>query len=286
MARHEGWRVLLRIEDIDAARCRQAHEHSIRESLRWLGIDWDEEVDAQSLRRPRHIDPLRTLCSEGMAFHAAHSRRELRAHESTEPREEAAPHAGDEVLRFPRSLRPAIAASTFDAQTGPWRLRNEAAPTLIQDGFLGELRVDTADVWGDPIIWTRDGSPSYQWAVTIDDADDGVTDVIRGSDLLQSAALQDVLHRALGHAPPSWWHVPLVRDAEGARLAKRTGAASLAWMQEGGARAGDVVALVARMVGLHDGTAPLSSHEFSRLCSPSALRDQLSSRRTGIVALP
>ncbi len=230
-----------------------------------------------------------SLCADGMAFHATPSRRELRAIKAVaggDGGDEAAPHAGEPVLRFPPSMRPAVARVRFDPSTGPWRFRNDAGPTLIQDGFLGTLTMDTASVWGDPIVWTRSGAPSYQLAVTVDDGDDGVTDVVRGADLFQSAALQTVLHRGLGRTPPRWWHVPLVLDAGGARLAKRTGAMSLLQMKECGACAGELVARVASMIGLRDGTAPVTSAEFARLCNPATLREHCLKRRDGIVALP
>lgn len=277
MARHLGWRVILRIEDIDRSRCSREHEDSIRSALLWLGIDWDGEVSRQSLRRDHAIEVLTQLAERGDIFLAQHSRRELR-----ESNAASAPHGSGDVLRFPAALRPPLerrVGARFDPSLGPWRWCNDLPPTTIRDGFLGEHDIDSQSVWGEPIVWSRDGVPSYQFAVSLDDGVDGVTDVIRGADLLESSALQSGLHRALSRSAPHWWHVPLAMDDAGQRLAKRTGAAALDHTHD---RADELRGRVALLYGLADTDRPLARERFVELCEPSALAQALFSRRAGV----
>jgi glutamyl-tRNA synthetase len=121
--------------------------------------------------------------------------------------------------------------------------------------------VHLAQAHGDFIVWTKAGIPSYQLACAVDDAELGVTDVVRGVDLLPSAAPQQLLHRLLGHASPRWWHVPLVRDAAGRRLAKRDGDEGLDALRARGVTPDRIVGLVAWSAGL----APLEPCPCQRL---------------------
>ncbi|NBX24191.1 MAG: hypothetical protein EBR52_08865, partial [Microbacteriaceae bacterium] len=133
-------------------------------------------------------------------------------------------------------------------------VRVEAGEMRVHDELLGPRDFDPAAQHGDFLVWTKAGVPSYQLACAVDDGELGVTDVVRGADLLESAALQGLLLHALGHAQPRWWHLPLVRDAQGARLAKRDGAEGLIGLQRDGVQADRVRGVVAWWMG----AAPLA----------------------------
>lgn len=224
---------------------------------------------------------MRQLAQQGEVFHAPHTRRELRQASGI-----VAPHAGDESLRFDASLRPLPRASGFEPSIGPWRMRNDAAPATVHDGFLGDHTIDSVAMWGDPIVWTRDGYPSYQAAVTIDDGDDEVTDVVRGADLLPSSSLQATIHQRLGRTPPRWWHVPVVLDEAGQRLAKRSGAAALAAIRGSGVSADELRGRAGRALGLWHDVHGATIDAWLDACAPPRLSESLAVRQDGIRVLP
>lgn len=266
VARRSRWRIVLRLEDLDAQRAHHEAEADVRWMLEWLGIDWDGEAVRQSERVEWHVECMRVLESKGVVFEAPQSRAELRALRSdagdARSRGDAAanasasdgadaPHEGDDVLRFPASLRPPPDRWRFADRAMNHRLALESGNECVHDEILGTRAFDPANIWGDPLVWLKNGVASYQLAVVADDIAQGVTDVIRGSDLLPSAALQQRLHALLAEraTPPRWWHLPLVRDAAGKRLAKRHDALSVAALAERGATADRIRGVVAYWLG-------------------------------------
>jgi glutamyl-tRNA synthetase len=252
-ARSRGGRVLLRIEDLDGERCRPELIERMLADLAWLGLDWDGEPSLQS----RGIDALNAavgeLCERGLVYPCVCTRADVRAAQS-------APQAGDEELRYPGTCAGRW-ASAADAERESGRaacLRLRVAPGAIEvrDAFAGVHRFDPAREVGDFPVTRRSGLPAYQLAAVVDDARSGVTEIVRGDDLLPSTARQILLQRALRLPQPAWWHVPLVLDAGGRRLAKRHGAPSLAELRARGVDARAVVGWVARVSGIEADARP------------------------------
>ena len=273
LARNLGWRIVLRLEDLDLGRVKAgAHEAAI-DDMRWIGVDWDGEPEVQSRDLAPYRAALERLAADGRVFRCDRSRAEIRGAAS-------APHSEDGETRYPPELRPsgpwprAIAASGEGAWEANHRLRVDPGPERVHDEFLGDFTFDPGLECGDMVVWTKLGVPAYQLAVVVDDARHGVTDVVRGDDLLASAARQQLIARALGLAHARWWHVPLVYGDDGKRLAKRHGSHSLAAMRAAGVAPERVIGWCARSLGLGTERA-LSAHEFLARATPDALRSAM-----------
>ena len=274
LARRLDWRLLLRIEDLDRPRVRQDAEASILRSLEWLGIDHDGASARQSLRAGAYERAMEALAREGFVFESPHSRAQVRAAGGDEEAlPSSAPHAGA-AAAFPRSLRPVgRAAWRFVDRRVNHRFRTPDGPEQVVDQVLGRHSIDLAREMGDFIVWSKAGVAGYQLAVVVDDAESGVTDVVRGADLLPSAAAQQCVRRALGHPIPRWWHLPLVVDDEGRRLSKRDGDLALDRLEARGIAPQRVVGLVASWVGLVPSPQTMSAAEFRDACDPERLRE-------------
>ena len=268
LARQLGWRVLLRLDDLDAPRVAAGGERGVIDDLRWLGLDWDGAPIRQSARMDRYRHAMNTLAQAGRVFESPHSRAEVREAALAA----SAPQEGEVHAVFPRSLRPEPGAA--------WRFTNErvnhraAVPdgiVRVHDELLGERAFDLAGEHGDFIVWAKAGMPSYQLACAVDDGELGVTDVVRGEDLLGSAAVQQLLLGWLGHAAPRWWHLPLVRDAAGRRLAKRDGDEGLVALRNAGVSPDRIRGLVASWLGLLDTPRPLDMTALLALSAPDRL---------------
>ena len=331
-------RVLLRIEDLDAQRCKEHFTQSMLEDLRWLGIGWTHGYRAadsatavtvaasaaaststytaaaiaepgaveqqlaphcQSRRAHLYAAALRLLRRHGFVYPSPHSRKA--AHQARKAEEEqvaasssslsaiasanasaegaiavsaaSAPNEGDCEALFPTSLRPAPVSPLSQASSEPlpdegevnWRflVDGAAAPVCFQDNCLGLQTFRPQVDFGDFVVFTKAGYAAYELAVVVDDALQGVTEVVRGADLLLSTARQLLLLRALAtcvqrdmaagntntcpelplqalQSEPQYFHCPLVRDGAGVRLAKRTGAETLRAMREAGLTAAEV----------------------------------------------
>lgn len=257
LARREGWRVLLRVEDLDGPRVKPEAVVGIEETLSWLGIDWDEGPLIQSQDLSLYRMAIERLVREGNAFPCALTRGQIAAAAS-------APQQGAHELRYDAGLRPKEWKRRFtDAQTN-WRFLVEPGTVRFRDLFAGEQAVDPAAVIGDFIVWTKRGMPAYQLAVVVDDARQGVTHVARGDDLLDSAARQLLLYRALDLSPePAYCHLPLVVGQDGLRLAKRHGDSRLEEYRAAGVPVEAVIGLLGRWCGLRGGGRfKLSAAEF------------------------
>src|SRR5262245_6965338 len=244
-ARARGGRVLLRIEDIDGLRVKADAAAAAIEDLRWLGLDWDGEVVVQSQRLPLYAQAAERLVAQGLAYPCVCTRREVEDAASA-PHEGA---AGDGPV-YPGTCR------------GKWRTREDASAATGRDAAL-RFRVDVATVpfadrfagaqrgaiAGDFVVQKRDGGPAYQLAVVVDDAAQGVSEVLRADDLLPSTPRQLLLYAALSLAAPAWVHVPLVVGKDGLRLAKRHGDTSLRHLRERGVEPGALVGHLAFLCG-------------------------------------
>lgn len=265
LARRRGWRIVMRIDDLDGPRIRTGAAEGVLDTLRWLGIDWDGEPILQSRDHARHVDAMRTLARAGLAYPCALSRREI---------EEAmsAPHAGDHESRFPPELRPRIAARDFDDETTSWRFVTPPGKVRFDDEFAGPQTFDPSISVGDFPVWTARAQASYQLAVVVDDHAQGVTHVVRGDDLLDSTARQLLLMRALRLAPePSYAHLPLVVGPDGRRLAKRHGDTRIDAYRARAVPPERIVGLVASWCGLCREPHEMTSGEFAAALHPASI---------------
>lgn len=271
LARRQGWRIVLRIEDLDGPRVKpEAIEACVR-TLGWLGIDWDIGPLIQSEDLGPCEQAMGALASRGLVYPCELTRSEIDAAASAphdgEGRDRApGPSGGPEggENRFPPGLRPAdLGPRPFDDPTTNWRFLTPPGPVAFDDACAGPQRQDPARDVGDFVVWTRRGQPAYQLAVVVDDHRQGVTQVVRGDDLLGSAARQLLLMRALGLGPePAYTHLPLVVGGDGRRLAKRHGDTRLATYQQTGVAAERVIGLLGWWCGVAAERVPMSAAEF------------------------
>lgn len=221
-----GGRLLLRIEDIDTTRCRPEYEAMILEDLAWLGLAWEEPVWRQSERMPHYCAALAALERRRMVYPCFCTRAEVR---------ELATAEGPEGPIYPgtcRTLpREAVRARVAAGEPAAWRLDladalSVVGPVTWTDAHAGAQRWDGRG-WGDVVLARKDIGTSYHLAVTVDDAAQGITDVIRGVDLFHATHVHVVLQRLLGLPTPRYAHHELLTGDDGAKLSKRHGAESL-----------------------------------------------------------
>nr|WP_047166714.1 tRNA glutamyl-Q(34) synthetase GluQRS [Sphingomonas sp. Y57] len=245
LARAKGGHFLLRIEDIDPTRCRPEHVAGILEDLRWLGLAWDGEVVFQSKRLPLYAAALDRLKAMGLVYPCFCTRARIAAEIAASA---AAPHGPDGPL-YPGICRglgeDERAARIAAGEPHAWRL--DIAQAIAQAGRLawcdsggGEIAA-TPEIHGDVVLARKDAPTSYHLAVTVDDAAQGVTDVVRGEDLFAATHVHRLLQALLGLPVPCYHHHPLLTDDKGERLAKRAGSPTLAAMRAEGVDAGALV---------------------------------------------
>ncbi len=215
-ARSQGGRILLRIEDVDLPRCPEANTRACLEDLEWLGFGWDGETVRQSERTAFYEAALRRLEERGLVYPCFCTRAELHP--------ERAPNLGDTQAVYPgtcRALTPAQAAEKARLRRPALRLRVPDRDVSFTDRLQGTVTENLARDCGDFVLRRSDGLFGYQLACVADDIDAGVTEVVRGRDILTATPRQIFLYECLGAAPPAWMHIPLLTDARGRRLAKR-----------------------------------------------------------------
>jgi glutamyl/glutaminyl-tRNA synthetase len=231
-ARAAGGELLLRNDDLDALRFRLDFVDAMLEDLRWLGFAWQEPMISQSTRLPRYRAALEKLHAARLIFPCTRSRRDV-LEAAAAPHEACLPGQGgenDEPV-YPPQFRPPADAPLpplGGTITVNWRLRVPDGEQLaFTDRRFGEQRAVAGRDFGDFLVWRKDDVPSYQLACAVDDAEMGITEVVRGADLIKSTFRQLLLLRALGHAAPAYYHCPLMLDGRGERLAKRHDALAL-----------------------------------------------------------
>jgi glutamyl-tRNA synthetase len=248
-ARAAGGTLWLRNDDLDRARCRPEFVTAMQEDLRWLGLIWDEPMISQSERIPIYRAALERLHAAGLIFPCARSRRDVSAAAGAPHEAQPGHDAADDEPIYPKEFRPA-AGTALPALGGPvtvnWRFR---VPDGTEIGFpdeaCGEQRAIAGRDFGDFLVWRRDDTPSYQLATVVDDAELGITEVVRGADLIKSTFRQLLLFSALGKGPPRFYHAPLMLDERGARLAKRHDALAIRALRAQGKSPEDVRQLFA-----------------------------------------
>lgn len=222
--RSQNGEMLLRIEDLDPDRCTLEKAEVLMNDLKWLGLTWDEGPGCerrnapyyQSRRRELYEAALSKLRAENDVYPCFCTRAELHA--------VSAPHAGDGAFRYPglcRNLSPAEIEEKSRTRRPSLRFRAPNEIVTFEDLYCGVQNIDVQNTFGDFIVRRSDGVHAYQLAVAVDDALMGVTEVIRGRDLLPSTGCQIQLFRALGYTPPRYGHIPLLVNKDGRRLSKR-----------------------------------------------------------------
>jgi len=250
MARQNGWRIVLRIEDLDGPRIKSGKDEQSIDELRWLGIDWDEGPIYQTARREVYQSAVGKLIAGGHAYPCVCSRKEVELAAS-------APHAEDGAAVYPGTCRGRFKtieeATAFSGKPPAIRFAvPEGSIVSFVDEFAGLRSFDVPSTLGDFVIAKADGTPAYQLSVVVDDAAMGITHIVRGDDLIDSTPRQILLYRALGLEQhiPRHYHLPLVVGEDGRRLAKRHGDTRLSFYRDSGASAGRVRAMLARTMGL------------------------------------
>lgn len=250
MARAAQGRFLLRIEDIDQTRARPDWEAQILDDLSWLGLTWDAPPQRQSDRLPRYEAALDQLWEAGLLYPCSCRRRDIAAAASAP--QEGAPLHGPDGLIYPGTCRdtprtgprPKGEALRLDMKKAAQdtvfyqEISNESHPTMTPEAMTARI--------GDIVLSRRDFLGSYHLSVVLDDADQGVTHVIRGADLAEATPIHVLLQRLLGLPRPLYHHHRLIRDETGKRLAKRDDARAIATYRA----AGDTPADIRRRLGL------------------------------------
>lgn len=242
-ARSAGARFLVRVEDLDRSRVRPCVEEAQLADLRSLGFEWDGPVERQSARMELYEKAISRLDADGRLYPCYCTRAEIRAASS-------APHGISAADRYPGTCRKLTTKERADHEAAgrppALRVRAGGARLSFEDRLLGHQEGEVDDF----VVRRNEGAPAYQLAVVVDDADQGVGEIVRGSDLADSTPRQLLLARLLGLSVPRYAHVPLVLGPDGQRLAKRHGSVTLADRASLGESPREVRAWMAQTLGL------------------------------------
>jgi glutamyl-Q tRNA(Asp) synthetase len=258
LARQTGGRFLLRIEDIDSARCRPEFEVTMRDDLSWLGITWEEPVRRQSEHFALYQDAVEQLEQAGLLYPAFESRAEISRLVAKAGASGLWPRDPDGAPLYPGTPLPPAEREELMRSGAPYALRLDMDAARARAGELvwqeegkgpgGETGTVTArpEAWGDVILARKDTPTSYHLSVVIDDALQGVTDVVRGRDLFWATSVHRLLQRLLGLPEPVYRHHSLILDAAGQKLSKSSASVALRELRAAGETPQDI----RRMVGL------------------------------------
>lgn len=248
-ANSTGGELILRNDDLDAARCRPEFVAAMIEDLAWFGFRWSEGPDVggphapydQSKRLAHYGAAFERLRAAGAIYPCTCSRKDVQAAASAPHENHTAPAAGDEP-HYPGTCRPENLAPAERARRAAWPREGvnwrfhvpDGESLVFTDGHFGPQHASAGREIADFLVWRKDGTPSYQLACAVDDAAMRITEVVRGADLITSTFRQVLLYRAMGATAPSFFHCPLVTDEHGVRLAKRHDALSLRALRAAG----------------------------------------------------
>ena len=255
--RHAGGEMVLRIEDLDPQRTSAAFAEQIKRDLEALGMDWDREVPWQSTRKEAYDAVFDMLDRRGLIYPCYCSRSEVHA--------ASAPHLGQSEFVYAGTCRDLTEAQRAAKKRLPaWRLRVPAEEWTVRDGLQGDYTELLSRDCGDFVLRRADGIYAYQLAVVVDDADNGVTEVVRGRDLLASTPRQMYLFSLLGKPAPAYTHVPLLLAPDGRRLSKRDQDLDLGVLLQRYS-AEDIIGSLAFAAGLLEKNEPISATELAEV---------------------
>jgi glutamyl-tRNA synthetase len=263
-AKSKGGKWILRIEDLDPQRSKIEFARQIEDDLHWLGLDWDEggldnigpnEPYVQSQRNEIYQKALTRLKATGLTYPCTCTRADIMATQ--------APHQSDGRVIYAGTCRPAILPAPWADRTGKYatRLFVPDKDITFNDGICGAQTVNLAKHCGDFVLQRTDGAWAYQLAVVVDDAEMGVTEVVRGNDLLLSTAQQLYIYELLGYNAPQFIHLPLICNGAGQRLSKRDASLSMASLRQSHSAA-EIIGLLAHIAGLRPTDEAISPHDL------------------------
>lgn len=263
LAKQRDWRIILRIEDLDTPRVKDNADKQAIEMLKWLGIGWDEGPYYQLADLSAYREVLERLAEAGEIYRCKATRKDIKDAQS-------APHGDEHELRYPRLNRPADGVvQKFDFSDDgsyAWRIKVGDDAIVFEDEYAGKQSINIDAITGDFVVASKAGLPAYQLAVVVDDHRQGVTHVVRGNDLISSAARQMWIYEKLGYEPlPKYIHLPLIIGEDGRRLAKRHGDTRLVSYKHEGVRAEKIIGLVAKWCGMTgEECVEMSGAEFAQ----------------------
>ena len=253
--RSRGGRLVLRMEDLDTQRTSSEFADILRSDLLWLGLDWDEETQPQSLRGPVYEEYFHILEEKGLLYPCYCTRSQLHSVN--------APHLSDGTYLYPGTCRNLTQAQRAAIGRAPaWRVKVPDKEWFFRDMAQGEYRENLSTHCGDFVVRRADGVYVYQLAVTVDDALAGVTEVVRGMDLLSSSPRQMFLQEQLGFPHPTYGHVPMLVAADGRRLSKRDRDLDLSYLRQH-CTPQKLIGILAHAAGLLDTPQSISARELA-----------------------
>ena len=254
--RSRGGEMVLRMEDLDTARTSGEYAETLREDLAWLGLDYDRETPAQSRRTGAYDRAFSLLEEKGLLYPCFCTRSQLHSVN--------APHLSDGTYVYPGTCRNLTQAQRASFSRPPaWRVMVDDREWVVRDRVQGEYRCVLSRDCGDMVIRRADGVYVYQLAVTVDDGEAGVTEVVRGMDLLSSAPRQMYLQTLLGLPHPEYAHVPMLLAADGRRLSKRDRDLDLGELRKH-LKPEQLIGWLAHAAGLIDRPSPISPRELCK----------------------
>lgn len=267
-AKKSGGKIILRIEDLDPQRCTRPRADALAHELEWLGLTWDagayascnSEAYFQSRRSEIYAQYFQKLAQKNLVYPCFCSRSELHAAE--------APHASDGSLLYAgtcRSLSEAQRQAKAKLRQPAWRVKVADVPISFTDAHYGVQCYRLDKECGDFIIRRSDGVYAYQLAVTIDDALMGITQVVRGCDLLSSTPMQLYLYQKLQLTPPAFCHIPLLTAADGRRLSKRDGDLEISLLHARYGSPQPIIGLLAHLAGQIEKPEPLTTSDLLKI---------------------
>ena len=262
----QGGSMLLRMEDLDTQRTSGEFAEVLRKDLTWLGLTWDEETPAQSQRSDTYIRYFEQLRDLGLLYPCYCTRSQLHSVN--------APHLSDGTYVYPGTCRNLTAEEQQAFHRNPsWRVTVPDKVWTVEDLVQGIYTENLATDCGDFVVRRADGVFVYQLAVTVDDGEFGVTEVVRGMDLLSSAPRQMYLQELFGFAHPEYGHVPMLMAPDGRRLSKRDRDMDLGYLQER-VNPEELLGLLAYSAHLIDKLTPISPKELAKEFSWDKLRKE------------
>lgn len=254
-AKHQGGEILLRIEDLDPARSKAEYAQGIMDDFRWLGLLWDRRATDQSRRGEAYAAALRQLEHMDLIYPCYCSRDQLHA--------ASAPHASDGRVIYAGTCRNLTPEQRAVMSKKPsLRIRLPDREISFRDGLQGNVTMNLQREFGDIILRRADGVAAYQLAVVVDDGTEGVTEVVRGRDLLSSTPVQLYLYELLGLTPPRFYHVPMLLAPDGRRLSKRDRDLDFGYLRQHFSPE-EIIGLLGHLAGLMERWEPVSARELA-----------------------